>query len=397
MLEKERSIVTPEVDHSADAEMSDLVKRGFMKLADLLPEEQSDEDTHNSENNQEEDQDRERSFSIIPLPDRIIEHYPFIKELPKNIAVMGGTARSIAREIITGDREPIRDIDLVNILDKDGESFNDSETLDSLSREYMADDYVYGHGIEDDNLSHYFSTRDFTVNETLILNGSLILSEQAYDDFQENIIRPTQYEFPDRDWRPPTSRLAMRALMMQTVLEGCTSSYPTVEDMNISETQVHPFEVAVTLNKAMSRGAETACRFTDLLADYNIIPAELAGQPKAAAKYLLKYRLYSFEFRPNGNSDVNVQKQTSDFDSPGPLKVYHASDPSIRAALAEYEDDISTERLEGQYTAEEYADINSQKSDCYNYYYDEDDEDDDYYDDDEDYYDEDKDSSTEVE
>lgn len=40
----------------------------------------------------------------IPLPKSISERYDFIDKLPSNIAVMGGVARSIAREILTGEK-----------------------------------------------------------------------------------------------------------------------------------------------------------------------------------------------------------------------------------------------------------------------------------------------------
>ena len=78
---------------------------------------------------------------------------------------MGGVARSIAREIITGEREPVRDINLVNIIDENGSSEVDSATLDDLSQKYMPDDYAFGYGIGDETLDHYFKTRDFTINK----------------------------------------------------------------------------------------------------------------------------------------------------------------------------------------------------------------------------------------
>jgi len=308
------------------------------------------------ENERWEYSSAERSFEILPLSAEIRERYPFLDSLPKNIAVMGGMARSIAREMITGDREPIRDIDLVNILDSDGESFNDDETLDRLAREYMADDYRYGHGIGDDYLERYFDTRDFTVNESLIMNGALIVSNFAYDDLQENIIRPTYHEMSRSDYWP-RSRLALRGLMMQAVLEECTSSYPTIEDMEIDEKYIYSFDVAVNLNKAMSRGAETARKFTDLLADYEIIPAELGGRPKATARYLRKYKVQDFEFRMNDDQRVSKnQHHANRID-------YYASDPEMRAAMSEYEDNLDAERFEGQYTREEFDDINRQKFD----------------------------------
>ncbi len=310
-----------------------------------------------------------RSFEIFPLPDEIKNRYAFLQDLPKNVAVMGGMARSIAREIITGDREPIRDIDLVNILGTDGESLNDEATLNKLSQQYMADDYAYGHGIQDDSLENYFDTRDFTVNESLIMNGALIVSNFAYNDLQENIIRPTHHERPSSTWRP-RSRLALRALLMQTVLSECTNSYPTIEDLEIDGEYISSFESAVALNKAMSRGAETARRFTDLLADYGAIPAELGGKPKAAAKYFRKYRVYNFEFRPSSDSRVANTKSEARID-------YYASDPTIRKALEEY-DDHSDEKYTRHYSEADFAEINRQQYDDSDEEYD---DYDDYYDD----------------
>ena len=101
----------------------------------------------------------------IPLPAEILEHYSFLSELPHGVAVMGGVARSIAREIITGEREPTRDIDLVNIVDEEGNSEADHDTLDALSRKFMPNDYAFGHGIKNDTLDHYFKTRDFTITK----------------------------------------------------------------------------------------------------------------------------------------------------------------------------------------------------------------------------------------
>lgn len=311
---------------------------------------------------------KEGRFEVFRLPEAITKRYEFLTKLPKNVAVMGGMARSIAREIITGDREPIRDIDLVNILGSDGESYNDWKTLDSLAAEYMPDDYAFGHGIQSETLERYFGTRDFTINEALVMNGALVVSSQAYDDLQENIIRPTEYEQPDSR-RPASGRLALRALTMQTVLRECTSSYPLIEDMNIDSDYIGSFDVAVQLNKAMSRGAETAERFTELLADYNIIPAELGGKPKATARYLLKYRVYNFEFRANGDKRVSEKQHSSKeggFYQPGVAStVYHATDPAIQEALEEYDDDIRTERRDGHYTQEEFDEINRQRYEGY--------------------------------
>ena len=299
----------------------------------------------------------------IELPKEILERYPFLSELPHGVAVMGGVARSIAREIITNEREPIRDIDLVNIVDEDGNSEVDDDTLDALSREYMPDDYTFGHGIGNDTLENYFKTRDFTINQSLIKDGKLIVSDYAYNDFQENIIRPTYYERPYED-DEVSSRMFLKALMMRSVLSQISKSVPLIEDMYRPD-YIGSFDVALFLNKAMSRGAETARSFTWDLADWDIVSEEYIGRPVALAKALLD-DVYSFEFRPSTDERFQDIQECDDMDGyfvPSAMKRYHASDPAIRSALAEYDDFLAAprpgeERTSGHYTQAEYDDIN---------------------------------------
>jgi len=300
----------------------------------------------------------------LPLPAEILERYPFLSELPHGVAVMGGVARSIAREIITGEREPIRDIDLINITDEEGNSEVDYDTLDALSRKFMPDDYIFGHGVGNDTLDHYFKTRDFTVNQSLIKNGKLIISDFAYNDFQENIIRPTYFEHP-YDGDSVSSRLFLKALMMRSVLSQISDSVPLIEDMERPE-YIGSFDTALFLNKAMSRGAETARIFTEDLADWDIISDEFAGRPVALAKSLLE-DVYAFEFRPSTDERFRDVKECEDMDGffiPPAMLRYHASDPVIRRAIAEYEDGLDKsinngeERVSGYYTQAEYDDIN---------------------------------------
>lgn len=300
----------------------------------------------------------------IPLPAEILERYSFLSELPHGVAVMGGVARSIAREIITGEREPIRDIDLINITDEEGNSEVDYDALDKLSRKFMPDDYTFGHSIGDDTLDHYFRTRDFTVNQSLIKDGKLIVSNFAYNDFQENIIRPTYFEHP-YDGDDISSRLFLKALMMRSVFSQISNSIPLIEDMEQPE-YIGSFDIALFLNKAMSRGAKTARVFTEDLADWDIISEEYAGRPVALAKALLE-DVHTFEFRPSTDERFKDIQECEDMDGffiPPAMSHYHASNPVIRRAIAEYEDGLDEpinsgeERASGYYTQAEYDKIN---------------------------------------
>ena len=283
---------------------------------------------------------------------------------------MGGVARSIAREIITGEREPIRDIDLINITDEEGNSEVDYDTLDELSRKFMPDDYTFGHSVGNDTLDHYFGTRDFTVNQSLIKDGKLIVSNLAYNDFQENIIRPTYFEHP-YDGDDISSRLFLKALMMRSVFSQISDSIPLIEDMEQPE-YIGSFDIALFLNKAMSRGARTARIFTEDLADWDIISEEYADRPVALAEALLE-DVNTFEFRPSTDERFKDIQECEDMDGffiPPAMSHYHASNPVIRRAIAEYEDgfdepiDSGEERVSGYYTQAEYDKIN--RSSTYN-------------------------------
>lgn len=310
--------------------------------------------------------DEKLTTQEIPVPEKILERCSFLGELPHGVAVVGGVARSIAREIITGESEPIRDIDLINIVDENGNSEVDADTLHKLSREYMPDDYAFGHGIGNDTLSHYFRTRDFTINQSLIMGGKLIISNFAYNDFQENIIRPTYFEHP-YEGDEVRSRIFLKAIMMRSVLSLISDSIPLIEDIKQPRpSSIGSFDIALFLNKAMSRGAETARLFTSDLADWGVVSGEYSGRPVKLAKAVLK-DVYAFDFRPSTDKRFRDIKECDDMNgyfAPPAMSQYHASDPIIRRAMAEYEDEsgapinIGEDRLSGHYTEAEYEDIN---------------------------------------
>lgn len=334
-------------------------------------EENYDDGEYDEEDGYDDDYGEERAdfdeekltLQEIPLPAEISERYSFLSELPHGVAVMGGVARSIAREIITGERESIRDIDLINITDEEGNSEVDYDSLDELSRKFMPDDYTFDHGVGNDTLDHYFRTRDFTVNQSLIKDSKLIVSNFAYNDFQENIIRPTYFEHP-YDGDNISSRLFLKALMMRSVFSQISDSIPLIEDMERPE-YIGSFDIALFLNKAMSRGARTARVFTEDLADWDIISEEYADRPVALAKALLE-DVPAFEFRPSTDERFKDIQECEDMDGffiPPAMTHYHASNPVIRHAIAEYEDsldepiDSEEERVSGYYTQAEYDEI----------------------------------------
>ena len=371
-----------ENEPESDPDIAELAVNGLSRVIgeqedsidndDYYGEDNYNDGEYDEEDNYDDDYGEERAdfdeekltLQEIPLPAEILERYSFLSELPHGVAVMGGVARSIAREIITGEREPIRDIDLINITDEDGNSEVDYDSLDELSRKFMPDDYTFGHSVGNDTLDHYFRTRDFTVNQSLIKDGKLIVSNFAYNDFQENIIRPTYFEHP-YDGDDISSRLFLKALMMRSVFSQISDSIPLIENMEQPE-YIGSFDIALFLNKAMSRGARTARIFTEDLADWDIISEEYAGRPVALAKALLE-DVHTFEFRPSTDERFKDIQECEDMDGffiPPAMSHYHASNPVIRRAIAEYEDGLDEpinsgeERASGYYTQAEYDKIN---------------------------------------
>ena len=326
---------------------------------------------YNGDNERLEVKEDELKIREIPLPENILKRYDFIEKLPSGIAIMGGVARSVAREILTGEKEPIRDIDLVEITDNEDESTVDPELLNELAQTYMPDDYAFGHGIGLDTLEDYFSTRDFTINECLIKDGKLLVSELAENDFKENIIRPTYYEAP-YDGDKLSGRLFLKAILMQTVISQISESISLLEDVHVNFQYIGDFDTAVFLNKAMSRGVETAVKFTENLAEWGVVYPEFAGRPMALAKDLLT-NAYNFKFRPSTDErflEPEEGRDMSGFFVPKAMQEYHSSDPAIARAIDEYDSgpdysnddndgDNNGEPVSGYYTQKDYDEINS--------------------------------------
>jgi len=366
----------------------------------------------------EEERARESQFELLTIPQELLEEYNLPKGLPEEICVMGGTARSLARRMIAGDLEPVRDLDLVCIEDLGApEAGIDEGYLDAISAKYMKDDYTYGHGIQTDTLKNYFQTRDFTMNQCLITGDKLLMTRAAYNDLQENIVRPSFYEQKGVD-DYCGGRLFLKALLIKTRLDMTTASCPTLEDFAVytynddkidekkfqtedAETddakvvwssewydtergnyelmrrglsrhwgarirRPSVFDQALTLNKAMSADVATAVHFTEVLAEWGIIDAEYERRPMTLAKSYNEYLRHPFKFRPltkNEERVTNENFENLDELHPG-LTNYQTQDSAMRQALNDYESiavdyNNGDEVRSGQYTDRDYAWMNT--------------------------------------
>lgn len=343
-------------------------------------EDYEDSDSYEVEDNWDkrtEELEREKQFEVLTIPKEVLEEYKLPEDLPTGVAVMGGTARSLARRLLTGDEEPTRDLDLVYIPEFAGSGdLVGREKLDEIATKYMPDDFAFGHTIKRENLEEYFGSRDFTINQCLVVGDKLMLTRAAYDDFQENIIRPSYYTKPNEN-DELSDRILMRALLLKSVLEGCTSSYPTIEELDEanyaayydieidddgeewSNGELYPmrdFQIALTLNKAMSRGVREAMRFTETLVDYNIVDKKYMDQPMKLAQDIIARNKSDFKFRP-----VDSGIDDEDFDAEAVLTVSPMKQ-SVRQKLREYksrEPRKWSEPMLGRYTETDYERVNS--------------------------------------
>lgn len=373
-------------EHFDDFESMDVVLRGLTRVLadkpkpDTMSGQNETEETEEVEETGYEDDDwgdeswddygygderaeeleREKQFEVFTIPTELLKEYQIPEDLPRGVSIMGGTARSLARKLVSGDSEPVRDLDLVYIPElADTENPPTEAELDTLSAKYMPDDYAYGHGIGSENLENYFGTRDFTVNQCLIAGDKLLMTRAAYDDLQENIVRLSYHEQPYK-LSEIGDRMIMKAIMMQTVLEDCTRSYPALEDFNydFDQIQIRDFTLALTLNKMMGRGVKAAMHLTENLVDYDIVDEKFIDQPMALATAILKNGYTNFKFRPMDAKNNDDEELFQDIDK------YQASDYNIVKALREYEKPSTKmqtwmEPMGGEYTQEDYDRINS--------------------------------------
>lgn len=214
-----------------------------------------------------------------------------LDEIPKGIAIVGGAARALLQAAVLGERASIRDVDLAALA---GVTPDDID-FDQLGKKYMPDDYRHGHGVQETEVDAYFATRDFTINEVLVVNGVIIATERGFDDIKNKVIRPTEYE--SEGWSTGLGpRLSMKASLLSVIYqseygkgscEGFTIPYDCSE-----------FYEALALNKAFQYGFDIARAFLEEIGRGNMSDEEIIEHAKGLADES------DFEFRGSAIADL---------------------------------------------------------------------------------------------
>lgn len=185
------------------------------------------------------------------VPEHVFEDLD-LPDLPAGYGYVGGAARAVAQHILFGRSATIRDLDIVAFSERNP----DMSHADALSRQYMPDDHRFGYGVHQEYLKHYFTSRDFTCNEVTVLDGTLLLTSDAYEDMRDAVVAPSRHLYSMSDITYAKSHLLL------SVFER---DFGEASSRDIPEWNIDGFAVALGLNKALQCGQEVAERYVELV------------------------------------------------------------------------------------------------------------------------------------
>lgn len=200
-------------------------------------------------------------------------------QLPRGYGVIGGAARSIAFQTLRGGEALyVRDIDLVCT------SYADKELASDLAQKYNPDDFDYGHGVQEINdMNDYFESRDFTMNQLAVIDGSLLITDEASKDIKDGIIRLTAFE--RRENTVPSDRMILKALLLESALssEGIDVHIATEDQAVFKERNVtNAFWLALMLQKSLEYGQDVAKEYWEKITNQGILDAFGESMKRAA-------------------------------------------------------------------------------------------------------------------
>ena len=229
-----------------------------------------------------------------------------LDELPDGYVYKGGAARAILeRQMGVNAFAKPRDIDIA-VRSGMGNNY----ISDKLSKEYMADDYAHGHGVEkleDD----YFESRDFTVNEILYDGNKIIATKQCILDTVRCVVRITEYEKQERLYdkgdyyvKPKLLAKALR-FISEKKMTGLNSYFGNEEVLKWIG--IDDFHIALHLDRAAEQSDDVAMAYIDELKKRNILPESINSIK--IAMYFLSENLKRFVFKSTG---IGNQREIDD-------------------------------------------------------------------------------------
>ncbi len=233
-----------------------------------------------------------KSFSFLEIPPHIKELAPNVKfesfvdnilsikmpnidllpPIPPQYGYKGGAARlalGLALNYNFSFRRP-RDIDVVRFGSKESTNI-DKE----IEKAFMAEDSKYGHGIEVlSSIETYFSTRDITINEILILNNTIYFTLSCLVDLYHKVLRPTDHVLDKFNQADPKISMKILRLKALSTISG--------EEFSLSNDRYNPrvtsFHIALHLDRALDQNSRIATEYIYECVKQKYLPDFLLGK-----------------------------------------------------------------------------------------------------------------------
>jgi len=212
-------------------------------------------------------------------------------EFPEGYALKGGAARMILEKTLCKDSfSKVRDVDIVFVGEEE-----DFALSNEIAKKYSPDDLAHGYGVErleDD----YFETRDFTINEVLVLGNKILLTKQCLLDTLRQIVRVSDYEKRESYYGAPyyvNDKLMAKALRL---IAEKIASHHVMEFANeevFHYQGINHFHMALHFDRAMEQGYDVAIHFLEELKKRKQIPENIQTA-KDFFFYLQKYTDFLF-------------------------------------------------------------------------------------------------------
>jgi hypothetical protein len=191
-----------------------------------------------------------------------------VPRIPSGYGFKGGVARLALQTVlgrVTGN-ELARDFDLVRF------GRIPSRMDRQVAERLMESDFRHGAGVElVESLDRYFSTRDLSVNEAILISGQVICTQQALVDTIHGKIRPTQHVKRSDGTLEPLVAMKTLRFQAEALAKGRNSAIVGLT----RPLECVPFALAVHLERALDSGNSVAEIFLQQCMAWEALPKEI--------------------------------------------------------------------------------------------------------------------------
>lgn len=262
------------------------------------------------------------------------------QKLENGYGYKGGAARSILLRTLGIDpkAEP-RDIDLVRITDRD---INEMDL--KMAEKYSPEDLAHSYGVEP--LKHdYFKTRDFTINELLVVDDKIYLTKQCLLDTIRGIIRfcdfqkkelydPEGYNLQEGEGYFVKDKLLAKALRFIALSIARDKEMELADKEIYSYLSIEDFHLALHLDRALEQGYDVAVAYLEQLKKTGQIDSEIVNPHDFILNFIKTLESEDiFIFR--STLERALQAETSFLEN----KIAISSDASVRSSIKHYLDE----------------------------------------------------------